>query len=145
MRSYITPLLCGAMIVGSATALPSQFGSSKFKSRGHSDDSCDVVSCLESKNVPYSVEGSADWTNLSTPFNLRLIYTPAVITIPTTEDQVSDSVICAAEANLKVQAKGGGHSYASFSSGGKDGSAVIEMRAFDEITVDQSMSYPRIS
>jgi hypothetical protein len=107
------------------------------------DDTTLVVSvtdCLTAHGVPYAVKGSADWTSLTTPFNLRLQYQPAVVTIPNTADQVSSSVICAAAAGLKAQAKGGGHSYASFSSGGRDGSMVVDMQKFSEITVDQSKS-----
>lgn len=100
----------------------------------------DVLDCLTSHNVTFSIDGSPDWTALQTPFNLRLSYDPAVITIPETPQQVSDSVTCAAAAYLKVQAKGGGHSYASYSSGGQNGSLIIEMEKFDEITVDQSES-----
>ena len=72
------------------------------------------------------------------PYNLRLVYTPAVITIPTTPQEVGYSAICAAEAGLKVQAKSGGHSYASFSSGGEDGSLIVNLQNFNSITVDNS-------
>ncbi|KAE9373757.1 Glucooligosaccharide oxidase [Stipitochalara longipes BDJ] len=98
----------------------------------------DIEDCLTTNNVPYAVQSSANWTALSTPYNLALVYTPAVITIPETPDHVSSSVTCAAAAGLKVQAKGGGHSYASYSSGGQDGSLVIEMENFSSIEVDQT-------
>lgn len=97
----------------------------------------DVTDCLTAKNVTYADQNSANWTALSTPYNLRLVYEPAVIMIPETPDQVSEAVGCAVAAGLKVQAKGGGHSYASFSSGGQNGSAIIEMEKFDFIDVDQ--------
>jgi hypothetical protein len=100
----------------------------------------DVLDCLTSHNVTFSVDGSADWTALQTPFNLRLSYNPAVITTPETPEQVSASVTCAAAAYLKVQAKGGGHSYASYSSGGQNGSLIVDMEKFDEINVDQCKS-----
>ncbi|KAG9232107.1 glucooligosaccharide oxidase-like protein [Amylocarpus encephaloides] len=103
-----------------------------------------VTSCLTSRQVPYSVKGSVNYSSLSTPFNLRLPYQPAVITIPSTLDQVSYSVTCAAAAGLKVQAKGGGHSYASFSIGGQDGSLIIDMQTFSSITVDQSTFVAKI-
>lgn len=98
----------------------------------------DVIDCLTMKNVPYADQNSGNWTALSTPYNLRLVYEPTVIMIPETTDQVSDSVHCAAAAGLKIQAKGGGHSYASFSSGGQNGSAMIEMEKFSSIHVNQS-------
>lgn len=97
-----------------------------------------VTDCLQAKKVPYSVKGSSNWAALTTPYNLRLSYQPAVVTIPETPEQVEFSVTCAAASNLKVQAKGGGHSYASFSSGGQDGSVIIDMEKFSSISVDQS-------
>ncbi|TAQ88941.1 hypothetical protein B7494_g2713 [Chlorociboria aeruginascens] len=100
--------------------------------------STDIIACLESHNVPYFTSLSSQWAALSTPYNLRLVYQPAIITLPTTADQVSDSVTCAAQANLKVQPKGGGHSYASFSSGGQNGSLIVDMENFNTIDVDQS-------
>ena len=100
-----------------------------------------VTACLDSHNVTYSIQGSSDWTALTSPYNRRLVYVPAVVTIPTTPDDVSWSVQCAAAASLKVQAKGGGHSYASYSSGGQNGSLIIEMENFSSITVDPSKSF----
>jgi FAD/FMN-containing dehydrogenase len=47
-------------------------------------------------------------------------------------------VTCAAAAGLKVQPKSGGHSYASYSSGGQNGSLIVDLEKFGEITVDQS-------
>ncbi|TVY46179.1 Berberine bridge enzyme-like 12 [Lachnellula cervina] len=103
-----------------------------------------ALACLTAGNVPYATPDSPNWTALSTPFNLRLQYDPAVITIPETQDQVSTSIACAAAAGLKVQPKGGGHSYASYSTGGQNGSLVIEMENFSEITVDQTTFIAKI-
>ncbi|KAK6586857.1 hypothetical protein PZA11_000147 [Diplocarpon coronariae] len=96
----------------------------------------DVMACLRASNVPHIVKNSSSWASYATPYNLRLVYEPAVITVPETPDQVSASVTCAAAASLKVQAKGGGHSYASYSSGGQDGSLVVDMEKFSSIDLD---------
>jgi hypothetical protein len=81
-----------------------------------------IADCLGEKYVPVRWTNSPDFAELAEPFNLRLSYTPYVIVLPTTNEHVQDAVACAAEYDIKVQAKSGGHSYASFSSGGKDGS-----------------------
>lgn len=81
-----------------------------------------AAECLQGKNVPYKVASDAAYAQLAQPYNLRLPYKPAVIVLPTTEKHVQDAVVCAGKVGVKVQAKSGGHSYASFSSGGKDGS-----------------------
>jgi FAD/FMN-containing dehydrogenase len=102
-------------------------------------DTKSIIDCLTAQGVPYATNTSANWTYLQTPYNLRLSYQPAVITLPIFSEHVSDSVTCAAEAGLKVQAKGGGHSYASFSSGGRDGFVVIDMENFNTIVLDNSL------
>jgi FAD/FMN-containing dehydrogenase len=84
--------------------------------------------CLKRKNVPIGL------TNSNT-YNQRLPVNPAVIVIPTTVQQVQDAVKCAASYNTKVQAKSGGHSYASFSYGGKDGSMVVNLEGFQSLVL----------
>ncbi|KAI9777374.1 MAG: hypothetical protein M1835_005250 [Candelina submexicana] len=103
-----------------------------------------LVDCLTSKNVPISLISSPNYAQLAKPYNLALPYKPAAITLPTTTQHVSDSVVCAASSNTKVQAKSGGHSYASFSSGGKDGSLVVDLEGFQEITVDGSTNIAKV-
>lgn len=97
--------------------------------------------CLAAKNVPVYFIASPGFSQLAQPYNLRLAYTPAVIVVPTLASQVSDAVLCAAASNVKVQAKSGGHSYASFSSGGKDGSMVIDLQAYQDIIVNPEEYY----
>ncbi|KAK7530709.1 uncharacterized protein J3D65DRAFT_133401 [Phyllosticta citribraziliensis] len=95
-----------------------------------------LADCLGAKNVPVSFASSSNFAQLSKPYNLHLPYTPAVIVIPTTVQHVSDAVVCAGQYKVKVQAKSGGHSYASFSSGGKDGSMIIDLQSFQNITLN---------
>lgn len=103
-----------------------------------SDSSSSIIECLDNHHAHYAVSTSANWTQLITPYNLRLSYTPVVVVLPETSEEVGDAVICAAAAGLKVQPKGGGHSYASYSSGGRDGSVVIDLESFNSVEVDQS-------
>lgn len=95
-----------------------------------------LQACLTSKSVPTSLNSSSDWASLIDPYNLRLKYTPTAVTLPTTPQHVSDSVKCAAAAGVKVQARSGGHSYGSFSLGGRNGSLVVDLRNFNTITLD---------
>ena len=92
--------------------------------------------CLGAQGVPVSFINSADFSALAQPYNLRLAYTPAVIVLPTTTQHIIDAVLCAEKSNVKVQAKSGGHSYASFSSGGQNGAMVIDLESFQQISVD---------
>jgi hypothetical protein len=61
-----------------------------------------------------------------------------VVVLPTTNQHVQDAVVCAAQAGLKVQAKSGGHSYANWSSGGKDGSMMISLSSFNSVELGQN-------
>ena len=97
-----------------------------------------LLDCLTAKHVPDVYAPSSAFAQLAEPFNLRLQYIPAVIVLPTSKQDVSNAVTCAVQNNIKVQAKSGGHSYASFSSGGQDGSMVIDLENFQEISVDAS-------
>ena len=95
-----------------------------------------LTDCLNDKNIPISLISSPNFAQLAQPYNLRLPYTPVVIVLPTTPQHISDAVVCAGKYGVKVQAKSGGHSYASFSSGGKDGSMVIDLEPLQNIVVD---------
>jgi hypothetical protein len=92
---------------------------------------------LNGKDVPYKMTSDAGYADLVEPYNLRLPYKPAVVVLPVTNQHVQDAVVCAAQSGLKVQAKSGGHSYASYSSGGKDGAMVIDLQPLQTINLDK--------
>ena len=94
-----------------------------------------LVTCLSNRNIG-GTANTAAFTQLKKTYNLRLPYTPEDILVPHTVQQISDALICAGQLGIKVQARSGGHSYASFSSGGKNGSLVIDLRQFQEVTLD---------
>lgn len=106
--------------VASSTKAPSSTKASSATPAPSASGS--ATQCLSDKKVPYKVSADAAYAQLAEPYNLRLPYKPAVIVLPTTNQHVQDAVVCGGKAGLKIQAKSGGHSYASFSSGGKDGS-----------------------
>jgi FAD/FMN-containing dehydrogenase len=134
MNSSLALILTFVFLFNSAFGKPVQFSSStQISSRQQS-----LFDCLSTHNVPTKLISSPDWSTFVSPYNLRLAYIPAAVTLPSTPQQVSDSVTCAAAAGVKVQAKSGGHSYASFSSGGKDGSLIVDLQEFNSISVDSS-------
>ncbi|KAF2810577.1 FAD-binding domain-containing protein [Mytilinidion resinicola] len=119
-----------------STAPISSTSATTASSTPSSSSPASLSDCLNDKNVPISLASSPNFQQLSAPYNQRLPYTPAVIVIPTTQQHIQDAVVCAGKSNVKVQAKSGGHSYASFSSGGKDGSMVIDLENFHDIELD---------
>ncbi|KAG8920485.1 hypothetical protein FRC02_000879 [Tulasnella sp. 418] len=74
-------------------------------------------------------------------FNRRLSYSPAAIVYPTSVSHVQQAVKCAATSSVSVVARSGGHSYAAFGLGGKDGSLVIDLSKMKSLQVDQSTGY----
>lgn len=126
-QSIVTQLTLGLFILPFASSYP--FGGVETRASSIQD-------CLTQNSVPYQDSTSSSWATTISPYNLRLQYTPAVVTLPTTSQHVSDAIVCAAAAGLKVQAKSGGHSYASYSTGGKDGSVIISLENFNSISVD---------
>ena len=92
--------------------------------------------CLGSKDVPVYFLSSPEYAASASPYNVHLMYKPAVIVIPTTTQHVADAVVCAGTHKTKVQAKSGGHSYAAYGLGGQNGSMVIDLQTFQNISVD---------
>ncbi|KAI9789690.1 MAG: hypothetical protein M1816_005865 [Peltula sp. TS41687] len=133
MVNSLFPAVLGlSVIVLLARAVPF----SGLDSHGLHSRAVTLADCLGNKKVPVRFTSSPDFADRAEPFNLRLSYTPAVIVLPTTPQHVSDAVRCASDAGVKVQARGGGHSYASFSSGGQNGHMVINLEPLQEITLD---------
>ncbi|EFQ33600.1 FAD binding domain-containing protein [Colletotrichum graminicola M1.001] len=87
-------------------------------------------SCVGYSNDPlYQI----NWVK---PYNLDLAVVPIAVTRPETKEDVAGFVKCAADNNVKVQAKSGGHSYANFGLGGTDGALVIDLGHFQHFSMD---------
>jgi FAD/FMN-containing dehydrogenase len=91
--------------------------------------------CLADANVPHHEENSTAWNRDARPFNERLYYEPAAIAVPRNTSEIQAAVACGARHGVKVAAKCGGHSYASFGLGGADGHLVLELDGMHKVTV----------
>lgn len=69
-------------------------------------------------------------------WNLDIEVTPAVVTYPETPEQIAAVVRCARDLNLKVQPKSGGHSFANFGLGGVDGAVIVDLKHFQQFSMD---------
>ncbi|KAH8703282.1 putative glucooligosaccharide oxidase [Talaromyces proteolyticus] len=79
------------------------------------------------------------------PYNLDHPVTPAAVTFPTSAEQVAAIVKCAAEADIKVQARSGGHSYANYGmTRGVDGAIVVNLKNFQQFSYDPRTQYATI-
>ncbi|KAK7959547.1 uncharacterized protein PG986_004401 [Apiospora aurea] len=73
---------------------------------------------LREKDVSVVKAGDLDWEDYTTTYN-----------------EVRSAVAAAGRHGLQVQARSGGHSYTSFSHGGRDGAVVVDLRHLQNIDV----------
>lgn len=106
-----------ALITQSAT-LPGL----QVRTEGHT-----LTACLDKASVSYVDAQSSNWTDAIAPQNLRVHYTPKALVYATKTKHVQDAVLCGVRHHVKVTAKSGGHSYASYGLGGEDGHLIIQL------------------
>ncbi|KAF9456046.1 glucooligosaccharide oxidase [Collybia nuda] len=80
--------------------------------------------------------GDPNYVTISTPFNLRYVYQPAVVAFPNTPKDVSEILKLSYGLNWTAVARSGGHSYIANGLGGKDGVVVLDMQNLNRVTVD---------
>ncbi|KAG8897732.1 hypothetical protein FRB99_007966, partial [Tulasnella sp. 403] len=97
--------------------------------------------CLAASKVTTLTSSSSGYAKAILPFNRRLQYKPAALVYPTSSSDVSKVIQCASASKISVVARSGGHSYASYGLGGKDGSLVIDLSKMKSLTVDSNTGY----
>jgi hypothetical protein len=96
-----------------------------------------ITQCLDSAAVPQYELGTVDFSQSIRPFNSRLPFTPIAVAVPTTVSQIQAAVGCAAQLGVAVSPKSGGHSYASHGLGGEDGHLMIDLKYWNNITLNK--------
>ncbi|KAI1266944.1 Glucooligosaccharide oxidase [Xylariaceae sp. FL1019] len=94
-----------------------------------------IAAALKALDIKYKTSLDSDWTFFSSTYNSRVPVEPEIIILPKTTEEVSQAVVCASNHGLRVQARSGGHSYASHSNGGADGAVVVDLRHLQEVMV----------
>jgi hypothetical protein len=97
-----------------------------------------VNDCLTEAEVPQVAPGTSAFTTAIQPYNRRVSVTPAAVAVPRTVAQVQAAVACGVSSGVKVNGKGGGHSYASHGLGGENGHLVISMQMFNTTSIDSN-------
>jgi hypothetical protein len=100
------------------------------------DRRANIQDCLKAAGVPQDYPGNDNFTQAIKPFNLRLPFTPLAVAVPLTVPQVQAAVKCGVQTGLKINPKSGGHSYASHNLGGEDGHFMIDLKYWNNVTVD---------
>ncbi|KAF9957730.1 hypothetical protein BGZ72_001491, partial [Mortierella alpina] len=101
-----------------------------------------MAACLES--IKNSVNSSLI-TPSSPEYNIRRFdfdrnfdYRPVAIYYPATNANVAAAIQCAAAYNISVAPRSGGHSFEAYSVGGKDGSLVIDLKQFQQFSINST-------
>jgi FAD/FMN-containing dehydrogenase len=100
-----------------------------------------VKDCLQSavskENIAFKASPFFQLSHVK-PYNLGIPITPVAVTYPTTTDQIAAIVKCAVDNSLKVQPRCGGHSYANYGIGGQDNTIVVDMKSFQQFSMNKS-------
>lgn len=95
-----------------------------------------AIQLLNNLNLKIVDEKHPDWAVESTAYNLRIPVIPAIVVYVDTAKQVQETVTIAVSSGLKVNARCGGHSYASLGQGGEDGHLIIDLTKINRVVVD---------
>ncbi|KAJ6485684.1 hypothetical protein C8R45DRAFT_930782 [Mycena sanguinolenta] len=71
-------------------------------------------------------------------YNQDIPITPAAVTFPATNADVTGIVKCAAASGVKVQPRSGGHSYGNYGIGGVDNAVVVDLSNFQQFSMDNT-------
>lgn len=95
-----------------------------------------AILCLQQLSVPFLTPQSTNWAENTATSNVRVPHTPSLLVYAETVQDVQDVVACGVAAGLKVSARSGGHSYASFGLGGEDDHLIVDLTNLNSIEVD---------
>ncbi|KAG0262858.1 hypothetical protein DFQ27_002068 [Actinomortierella ambigua] len=70
-------------------------------------------------------------------FNSYFDHRPRAIFHPASEEEAASAILCAAANHVAVAPRSGGHSYEGYSSGGRNGSLVIDLSQFQQFSLDR--------
>lgn len=82
--------------------------------------------------------GTIQYHLATIPWNLRCAPKPLAVVYALNAEEVSTVVTIAAKYGISVQPRSGGHSFGSYSLGGKDGALVVDLSKMNTVKVDQS-------
>ncbi|KAF9571427.1 hypothetical protein EC968_000522, partial [Mortierella alpina] len=100
-----------------------------------------MVSCLENikngANASLITPSSPEYNIRRFGYNHNFDYHPVAIYYPATNAHVAAAIRCAAAYRVSVAPRSGGHSYEGYSVGGKDGSLVIDLKLFQQFSINR--------
>ncbi|RIB21786.1 berberine and berberine like-domain-containing protein [Gigaspora rosea] len=121
-----------------------------FKIRSFDNEGCEIIhyppqilapiphlkECLSNINGLAVYPGDPDYYDSIEVFNCRNSYFPIVIIYVTKISDIQKSIHCANTLNITVVPRSGGHSFEEYGIGGKNGVMVIDVKEFNQITIN---------
>ncbi|KAF9906990.1 hypothetical protein EC991_011385 [Linnemannia zychae] len=99
-----------------------------------------LVSCLQniksSSNSSLTTPSSSAYNTDRYGYNLIFEFKPTAIYHPATNEDTAAAVQCAAAFNVPIAPRSGGHSFEGYCEGGKDGALVIDVKNFQQFSLD---------
>ncbi|KAI2634454.1 Glucooligosaccharide oxidase [Xylaria nigripes] len=95
------------------------------------------LTTLEKEGLVVKTPAHTDWGPYARTYNRRVPAVPSMVILPNNIQQLSQAVSHAAQFGMPIQARSGGHSYASHSNGGINGAVVIDLRNLQDIVLDE--------
>ncbi|KAF9278469.1 hypothetical protein BGZ68_008561 [Mortierella alpina] len=99
-----------------------------------------MIACLENiesnSNPSLITPSSPDYNIQRFDYDRNFDYQPIAIYYPATNADVAAAVRCAAAYGISVAPRSGGHSYEGYSVGGRDGSLVIDLKHFQQFSMN---------
>ncbi|CAK4007347.1 FAD-binding domain-containing [Lecanosticta acicola] len=97
---------------------------------------------LGAVNLPVVSDLTYDLSDVH-PYNLDYRYQPAAVTYPTSAQQAATVVQCALQFGVAIAPRTGGHGYADFCLGGRDGALVIDTKNLNSfrLNADGSVTF----
>ncbi|CAO1630850.1 unnamed protein product [Parajaminaea phylloscopi] len=94
-------------------------------------EACLITAGIETTTS--ALNGTETFWDAAQSDNLHFHYHPHAVVFPTSTDQVSKALQCVADKDpsVAVAARSGGHSFGGYSSGGQDGSLIIDLKYLD--------------
>ncbi|KAK0562809.1 hypothetical protein OC861_005121 [Tilletia horrida] len=136
-RFGVTTIVALAMtLIGGAASAPSHTLETRALTSA-------VRSCLDSTpNLNIVYPSDSTYADLAKSTAARFNYQPAAIGLPANPTDVQAIVRCVGKGNGQTQmiARGGGHSYEAYSTGGRDGVLVLDLRNMKGITVNSNQT-----
>ncbi|KZW01095.1 FAD-binding domain-containing protein [Exidia glandulosa HHB12029] len=106
-----------------------------------------LQSCLHTRLSPASTlvsPSSAEYPNATVSNNLSWQYFASAVVFVGSAEDAAIAVKCAAASKIPVTPRGGRHSYASFGSGGRNGSFVVDVTRLQSFSYDPKTTYATV-